>query len=127
VTLVAPLVVSGMTFYVPEGSLHSTHSQEPDMASRRTVLRSSKGKKLYAVRDKSGRFKDIVDYARSSRADQKRKSAAEKKAATKKSVAKKKAAVKSAAKKAVKRVKAAGTRAKKAVKKAAKKATRRAK
>lgn len=67
------------------------------MASRRTVLRSSKGKKLYAVRDKSGRFKDIVDYARSSRADQKRKSAAEKKAAKKKSVAKKKAPAKKSA------------------------------
>ena len=29
------------------------------MARRRTVMRSSKGKKLYAVRDKKGKFKDI--------------------------------------------------------------------
>jgi len=108
--------------------VHLTRRKEPDMASRRTVLRSSKGKKLYAVRDKSGRFKDIIDYARSARADQKRKSAAEKKVAkAKKAVAKKKAAVKSAAKKAVKRVKKTVSRAKKAVKKAVKKAARRAK
>ena len=35
-------------------------------------------KKLYAVRDAKGRFKDIQSYARASRADQKRKSKAEK-------------------------------------------------
>ena len=45
---------------------------------RRTTHRSSSGKKLYAVRDAKGRFKDIQSYARSSRADQKRKSKAEK-------------------------------------------------
>ena len=31
---------------------------------RRTVLYSSKGKKLYAVRDKGGKFKDIQSYQR---------------------------------------------------------------
>jgi len=37
--------------------------------ARRTVLRSSTGKKLYAVRDKNGKFEDIQSYARAHRAD----------------------------------------------------------
>jgi hypothetical protein len=37
--------------------------------ARRTVLYSSKGKKLYAVRDKTGKFKDIQSYARAHAAD----------------------------------------------------------
>ncbi|HEU4486659.1 MAG TPA: hypothetical protein VFR96_14325 [Povalibacter sp.] len=45
----------------------------------RTTHRSSSGKKLYAVRDKNGRFKDIQTYERAHRADLKRKSKAEKK------------------------------------------------
>lgn len=49
-------------------------------AVRRTVLRSAKGKKLYAVRNADGTFKDIQDYARASRADQAKKSQREKKA-----------------------------------------------
>ena len=53
-------------------------------AARRTVMRSSAGKKLYAVRNPDGTFKDIQDYARSSRADQATTSKAEKKAARKK-------------------------------------------
>ena len=44
----------------------------------RTTHRSSSGKKLYAVRDKNGRFKDIQTYERAHRADLKRKSKAEK-------------------------------------------------
>ena len=32
--------------------------------ARRTTHRSSKGKKLYAVRDRKGRFKDIQTYER---------------------------------------------------------------
>jgi DNA-binding protein HU-beta len=32
--------------------------------ARLTVLYSSSGKKLYAVRDESGRFKDIQQYSR---------------------------------------------------------------
>ena len=32
--------------------------------ARRTTHRSSKGKKLYAVRDAKGRFKDIQQYSR---------------------------------------------------------------
>jgi hypothetical protein len=57
--------------------------------ARRTTHRSSKGKKLYAVRDKEGRFKDIQTYERAHRADLARTSKAEapkrkKKAARKK-------------------------------------------
>ena len=36
---------------------------------KRTVLRSSTGKKLYAVRNPKGEFKDIQSYARAQRAD----------------------------------------------------------
>ncbi len=45
----------------------------------RTTLRSSSGKKLYAVRDSKGRFKDIQSYKRAHAQDIKRKSKAEKK------------------------------------------------
>lgn len=45
--------------------------------ARRTVLYSSKGKKLYAVRDKTGKFKDIQSYQRAHSMDMKRKSKAE--------------------------------------------------
>lgn len=37
--------------------------------ARRTTMRSSKGTKLYAVRDASGKFKDIQTYARAHAAD----------------------------------------------------------
>ena len=36
---------------------------------KRTTHRSSKGTKLYAVRDKRGKFKDIQTYKRAHRAD----------------------------------------------------------
>ncbi len=45
--------------------------------AKRTTLRSSKGKKLYAVRDKEGKFKDIQTYKRAHTLDMKRKSKAE--------------------------------------------------
>ena len=48
--------------------------------ARRTTLRSSAGKKLYAVRDAKGKFKDIQSYKRAHRQDVKRSSAAERKA-----------------------------------------------
>jgi hypothetical protein len=70
-------------------------SEETIMA--RTTHRSSKGTKLYAVRDAEGQFKDIQTYKRAHGADIKRKSKAEgaaKKAAKKKAPAKKKAAKK---------------------------------
>jgi hypothetical protein len=61
------------------------------MATKRTTHRSSKGKKLYAVRDGEGRFKDIQTYERAHRADLARTSGAEVVAKGKKK-AKKKAA-----------------------------------
>jgi hypothetical protein len=63
---------------------------------KRTTHRSSAGKKLYAVRDAKGKFKDIQTHERSSRADQKKKSEEEKKAKrkTRKKAAKKKASKK---------------------------------
>ena len=45
--------------------------------AKRTTLRSSKGKKLYAVRDKKGKFKDIQSYKRAHGQDIKRKAKAE--------------------------------------------------
>lgn len=45
--------------------------------ARRTVMYSSKGKKLYAKRDASGQFKDIQSYARAHAADIAKTSAAE--------------------------------------------------
>lgn len=50
----------------------------------RTTHRSSTGKKLYAVRDSSGKFKDIQTYKRAHGADIKRKSKAETKSTKKK-------------------------------------------
>ena len=46
--------------------------------ARRTTHRSASGKKLYAVRDAHGRFKDIQTYERAHRADLKRKAKTEK-------------------------------------------------
>jgi hypothetical protein len=46
--------------------------------ARRTTHRSSTGKKLYAVRDKSGKFKDIQTYERAHRTDLAKKAKAEK-------------------------------------------------
>lgn len=40
--------------------------------ARRTTHRSSTGKKLYAVRDKTGQFKDIQQYSRAHAMDIKR-------------------------------------------------------
>jgi hypothetical protein len=45
--------------------------------AKRTTHRSSKGTKLYAVRDKSGKFKDIQTYKRAHAADLRHKSKAE--------------------------------------------------
>jgi topoisomerase IA-like protein len=79
------------------------------MAKKRTVLYSRSGKKLYAVRDESGHFKDIQSYQRAQSQDMHRTSQAElakkaakksaKKKTTKKKVAKKKTVKKKAAKK----------------------------
>jgi hypothetical protein len=45
--------------------------------ARRTVMYSSKGKKLYAKRDAGGKFKDIQQYSRAHAADLRSKSKAE--------------------------------------------------
>jgi len=50
-------------------------------STQRTTHRSSTGRKLYAVRDKAGRFKDIQTYERAHRADLARKSRGESKQA----------------------------------------------
>jgi len=47
--------------------------------AKRTTHRSSSGKKLYAVRDSRGRFKDIQTYKRAHGQDVRRKAKAEKK------------------------------------------------
>ena len=52
--------------------------------AKRTTHRSVAGKKLYAVRDKSGKFKDIQTYERAHRADLRKKSKAETTKAAKK-------------------------------------------
>jgi hypothetical protein len=46
--------------------------------ARRTTHRSKTGKKLYAVRDAKGRFKDIQTYERAHRADLAHRTRAEK-------------------------------------------------
>lgn len=69
--------------------------------ARRTTHRSSKGKKLYAVRDSEGRFKDIQTYERAHGMDLQRTSKAEtatKRKKTRKKTVKKKAARKTAKK-----------------------------
>jgi len=65
------------------------------MPTKRTTHRSSAGKKLYAVRDAEGRFKDIQTYERAHAADMRSVSKAEattraKKGMTKRKVTKKK-------------------------------------
>ncbi len=65
--------------------------------ARRTTHRSTAGKKLYAVRDASGRFKDIQTFERAHRADLAKTTKAE--AAKGKKKAAKKAAKKKVAKK----------------------------
>ncbi len=74
--------------------------------AKRTVLRSSKGKKLYAVRTSDGQFKDIQSYAKAHAADLRSKSKAETAAGGKRKAKKKtakKAGKKKAARKAAKK------------------------
>ena len=70
--------------------------------ARRTTHRSTAGKKLYAVRDADGKFKDIQTYERAHRADLAHKSKDEI-AEGEKKVAKKKAAKKKTVKKTAKK------------------------
>jgi hypothetical protein len=53
-------------------------SGEAQAMAKRTTHRSTKGTKLYAVRDKEGRFKDVQTYKRAHAADLRRKSKKEK-------------------------------------------------
>ncbi|HEX6832297.1 MAG TPA: hypothetical protein VF132_02085 [Rudaea sp.] len=94
------------------------------MATRRTTMYSTGGRKLYAVRNADGSFKDIQTYERAHRGDLARKSAAEKAADLKRAA---KAGAKKAAKKAAKKTAkpAARKTAGKAVRKTARKAARR--
>jgi DNA-binding protein HU-beta len=46
--------------------------------SRRTTHKTATGKKLYAVRDAKGRFKDVQTYERAHGSDIKRRSSKEK-------------------------------------------------
>jgi DNA polymerase II large subunit len=74
------------------------------MATRRTTMRSRSGTKLYAVRDKSGKFKDIQSYRKAHAADLRRTSKAE--AGAKEKLVAMEKTVERAAKKAVKTVRA---------------------
>jgi hypothetical protein len=71
--------------------------------ARRTTHRSKTGKKLYAVRDAHGRFKDIQTYERAHRADLARGSKAEATARAKKKLAAKKRTKKTGRKRAAKK------------------------
>jgi DNA-binding protein HU-beta len=57
--------------------------------ARRTTHRSVSGKKLYAVRDAKGRFKDIQTYERAHRADLAARTRGERTAARKRAARKK--------------------------------------
>jgi hypothetical protein len=59
--------------------------------ARRTTHRSVSGKKLYAVRDAKGRFKDIQTHERAHRADLAARTGSERTAARKRAMAKKRA------------------------------------
>jgi hypothetical protein len=74
------------------------------MATRRTTMRSRTGTKLYAVRDGSGKFKDIQSYKKAHAADVRRTSKAEASAKERLMAVEKK--VERAAKKAVRTVRA---------------------
>jgi len=90
------------------------------MATLRTTMRSRTGTKLYAVRDESGKFKDIQTYKRAHAADMRHKSQAEIEAA-RGPVEKK---VRKAASDAVKSVRSSMKAAVAAVQRAAKRAVK---
>jgi hypothetical protein len=71
--------------------------------ARRTTHPSTKGKKLYAVRDSEGKFKDIQTYERAHGMDLQRTSKAEVAAKSAKTKAKKKTKKKTTKKKARKK------------------------
>jgi hypothetical protein len=85
---------------------------------KRTVMYSSAGKKLYAVRDEKGEFADIQTYQRAQSADMRHKSKAELETAAEK---------KKTAKKAKPAKKKKATKVAKTVKKKKKKSAKRGK
>jgi hypothetical protein len=62
---------------------HHPRIRRTMMATKRTTQRSSSGKKLYAVRDADGKFKDMQTYKRAQSADMRKKSKKEIKAKAK--------------------------------------------
>ena len=90
------------------------------MAMRRTTMRSRTGTKLYAVRDETGKFKDIQTYKRAHAADMRHTSKAEKESAQ----GPIERTVRKAAKDAVKSVKSSMRGAVAAVERAAKRAVK---
>jgi hypothetical protein len=83
----------------------ATEEDFPEIAimAKRTTMRSSAGKKLYAVRNEDGSFKDIQTYERAHAMDIKRSAKAEKKAGKKTAKKSAKKAAKKGAKKAAKK------------------------
>jgi hypothetical protein len=59
------------------GKKKATTKKATKKKARRTTMYSSKGKKLYAVRNADGSFKDIQQYSRAHAADMRQTSAAE--------------------------------------------------
>jgi hypothetical protein len=75
-------VYAGLRFDFHAGFVQSSYSRHNgakggDQMVKRTVLRSSAGKKLYAVRNAAGEFVDIQSYARAHAQDIRRVSKAE--------------------------------------------------
>jgi hypothetical protein len=91
------------------------------MPQRRTTHRTSKGTKLYAVRNSDGTFKDIQTYKRAHAADLRSSAKGETSAKSKAGVAKK--AAKKATKKTASTVSKHVNKTKKAVKRAVRKVT----
>jgi len=77
---IGPPLCSGSVVRSPESATMPNlgEPKEQEMAGKRTTHRSSKGTKLYAVRDKKGQFKDIQTYKKAHGQDVKRKSKKEK-------------------------------------------------
>jgi hypothetical protein len=63
---------------------NESRTRKDNPMARRTTHRSTTGKKLYAVRDASGRFKDIQTYERAHRADLKQSTSGERTTAARK-------------------------------------------
>ncbi len=83
---------------------------------KRTVMYSSAGKKLYAVRDEKGEFIDIQTYQRAQSGDKRQNSKAELEAAGKKKKTAKKAKPAKKKKKVAKKAKTATKKKKKSAK-----------